>query len=87
MKDVSAYIFIGVVCVLVLIIIFFKKKMELFFRLIVRGVIGSVVIYLSNSLFQFLGVDCFVGFNIITVLTCIFLGFPGVLALFFISLL
>lgn len=85
MKDVSAYISIGVVCVLVLLLGFFKNKMELLFRILIRGVLACVTIYLGNFLFQFFGIDCFVGLNVVTLLTCIFLGFPGVVALFFIS--
>ena len=87
MKEVSAYLSIGVVCVVVLIITFFKDKMEFLLRFFFRGVVGCVTIYLGNYLFQFLGIDCFVGLNIVSLLTCIFLGFPGVLALFLILLL
>ena len=87
MKDVSAYISIGVVCVLVLGILFFKNKKEFVFQMFVRGISGGVLIYFGNYLLPFLGMDVFVGFNAVTLLTCIFLGFPGVVALFFISFL
>lgn len=87
MKDVSAYLSIGIVCLVVLMIVFFKNKMEYLLRLLLRGAVGIALIYGANHLFQFMGIDCFVGLNIVSVLTCIILGIPGVCALFLISFL
>ena len=87
MKDVSAYLSIGVVCLIVFIIMFFKNKIECLLQLLFRGIVGCLFIYFGNYLFQFLGIDCFVGLNMVTILTCIFLGFPGVVALFLILIL
>ena len=68
-------------------ILFFKDKMEYFVRLVLRGAMGLVMIYVVNQIFQFVGIECFVGVNAITLLTCIILGIPGVFALFFIAFL
>ena len=87
MKDISAYISIGIVCFTVLFIMFFKNKRKYIFTFSFRGVVGCILILLGNYVFKSLGIECFVGINFITLLTCIFLGFPGVCALFFISLL
>ena len=86
MKEISAYISIGVVCIIVLSIMFFKNKIQYILYYSLRGMVGGVFIYLGNYLFHFLGIDCFVGLNVISVLTCIILGFPGVCALFFIAI-
>ena len=61
MKDFSAYVSIGVVCLVVLMILFFKDKMEYFVRLVLRGAMGLVMIYVVNQIFQFVGIECFVG--------------------------
>ena len=87
MKDFSAYISIGAVCLVVLCIVFFKNQMEYVVSILIRTAIGITMIYVANQLFQLMGVDCYVGVNPLTVLTCMILGIPGVCALFFISFL
>lgn len=85
MQEISSYIAIGAVCLVVLAIVFFKNKMEYLVRILLRGAVGIAAIYVGNQIFQYMGMDCFIGLNPVTLLTCIILGIPGVCALFLIS--
>lgn len=85
MKDASAYLAVAFVCLLVLSILFFKNKVEFLIRLVLRGVVGSALIYIADQALISMGIGALVGVNPVTVLTSVILGIPGVCALFFIA--
>ena len=59
-----------------------KDEMEKFLDFLLRIVVGMLVIYFVNSLLSRMGFSTIVGINGISVLTCGFLGFPGLVALY-----
>jgi len=83
MKDLSAYMIIAGVCLLILGILFFKNKAEYLIRILLRGVIGTALIYGVNQVLTYIGIETLVGVNPVTVLTSMILGIPGVCALYF----
>lgn len=56
-----------------------KKHIVRFF---VRMIVGLILVYGVNQILLWQKIDVVVGYNIYTVLTSGFLGFPGVVALF-----
>lgn len=70
------------VCAIVLLIVFMKRKLESIMNLLIRTLSGSIMIYVLNQVFQSMGLEIFVGINLISLLTCTILGFPGVLLLY-----
>lgn len=87
MEKISDYIVIAGVCGLVLFILFFRNKIEALLRLLMRGAVGVILIYFVNQVLLSYGINSLVGINPITVLTSVFLGIPGVCALYFIVFL
>ncbi|NLG03856.1 MAG: transcriptional regulator [Clostridia bacterium] len=70
------------VCAIVLCIVFMKKKIEYIINFIIRTLSGGIYIYMLNQIVLLLGLDVSVGINLVSLLTCAILGFPGVLLLF-----
>ena len=58
------------------------KKMEWLLNLLMRGILGTIMIYFVNLGLAMFGISLGVGINGVTVLTSTILGFPGVLALY-----
>lgn len=71
-----------VVCVLVLVIGAFGRKIEWMINFVLRAVMGTIGIYLLNSFLITKQVSVAVGINPMTVLTSGILGFPGVVVLY-----
>ncbi|MDD2972324.1 MAG: pro-sigmaK processing inhibitor BofA family protein [Lachnospiraceae bacterium] len=80
--NLTGFIIIIVVCVLVLFIGVVKKKSELFMNVILRTVLGLISIYFMNEVLDWQQIDVAVGLNPLTALTSGILGFPGVLLLY-----
>ncbi len=70
------------ICLLVLIILFFRNKLTAIIRFVTRGAAGGFLIYGVNSLLIAWGVPLMVGINPLTVLTSAILGIPGVCLLY-----
>ena len=73
---------IGLVCIVVLLIVVFRSKMEFIINIVLRSVLGTIAIYFINGFLGWMGISVMVGINPLTVLTSGILGFPGVLMLF-----
>lgn len=69
-----------IVCIGVMSIVIFLEPIKKIFKILLNGIIGLVLIYLSNLIFVPLGIS--VGINIFTLAISAFLGFPGVVAVF-----
>lgn len=65
------------ICILVLLIMFFRQKAEMILNFIVRSVLGSMGIYVINMLLGQIGIVSLVGINPISVLTVGSLGAGG----------
>ena len=74
-------------CGIILLLMAIKSKSELLLTGIFRGLLGSVAIVLGNYIFQVWELPLQIGMNPVTVLTCIFLGFPGLVLVFALSFL
>ena len=59
-----------------------KAGMEKILDFFVRMIVGTIAIWFINLLLEGIGICGVVGVNGISVLTCGFLGFPGLVALY-----
>lgn len=74
--------FIIFMCLLVLMIVFFRNKLASIIRFLTRGAVGGFLIYGVNNLLLTYGIPLAVGINPLTVLTGAILGIPGVCLLY-----
>ena len=70
------------ICVVILLALAWRRKLEWLINLLLRGVLGTVAIYFINLAAAGQGYPALVGINPATVLTCSMLGFPGLAALY-----
>lgn len=70
------------VCVLILLALAWRRRLEWLLNFLLRGVLGAVAIYFINLAVTAQGYPALVGVNPATVLTCSVLGFPGLAALY-----
>mgnify|MGYP005611311545 CR=1 FL=1 len=77
---------IVIACLSVLLLGNLRTKGNAFLMIIQRGIVGFLAILGFNKLFSMLALPLFVGINFWTLLTCVFLGIPGVCMLFCLSL-
>ena len=70
------------VCVIVLLIGAFGRKIEWIINFILRAVMGTIGIYFVNSFLVARQISVAVGINPMTVLTSGILGFPGLVVLY-----
>lgn len=85
-----AILALGIVCGLVFLIGFLRRKAEIVLNFFVRMVVGLVGVYIVNAILARNGIDIAVGINALSALTLGGLGFGGFLLLYgvmFLSLL
>ncbi len=70
------------ICVMILLALAWRRRLEWLLNLVLRGVLGAVAIYFINLAVVGQGYPALVGINPTTVLTCSVLGFPGLAALY-----
>ena len=70
------------VCVFVLVVGAFGRKIEWLVNFVLRAVMGTVGIYFANAFLLTQNIGISVGINPMTVLTSGILGFPGVIVLY-----
>ena len=78
---------IGLAASLVVLIVILKSKANMAFRFLVQALLGSILIYGMNQFFLTQNLVSIIALNPLTILTCGFLGIPGVLLLFSIQIL
>ncbi|MGN0132588.1 MAG: pro-sigmaK processing inhibitor BofA family protein [Lachnospiraceae bacterium] len=76
-----------VVCILVCLISYMKRKMAVFTGFLIRGGVGTGLIFLANYLLKIGGISLAVGIGPISILTSAILGIPGVFLLYGILLI
>ena len=74
-------------CAFILLLMAIKVRSQLLLDGVFRGLYSCTIILLSNYFFQMKDISLQIGLNPITILTCIILGFPGLVLLFCISFL
>lgn len=82
MENYSGAVIIIGMCVIVVAIVAFRRRAELFINFLMRGVLGTLALYCINMLLAGSGLAVSVGINPITMLTTATLGFPGVILLY-----
>lgn len=82
MERSSAVAAIIFVCVLVLLIGAFGRKIEWIINFVLRAVLGTIGIYFLNNFLMLKNISVTVGINPMTVLTSGILGFPGLVVLY-----
>lgn len=82
MEKTNGMIIILIMCVLVLFIVLFGKKIEWLINFVLRAVMGTIGIYFINYFLISQEISSGIGINPVTVLTSGFLGFPGLLVLY-----
>ena len=82
MESVTGIGIIIGMCVLVLFIVLFRRKMEFVLNFLIRSLFGLVGIFFVNQLMIMEGINLEVGMNLFTLLTSGILGFPGVIMLY-----
>ena len=82
MERSSAVAAIIFVCVLVLLIGAFGRKIEWIINFVLRAVMGTIGIYFLNNYLISRQISVAVGINPMTVLTSGILGFPGLIVLY-----
>lgn len=82
MGKLNGMIIILIVCVLVLFIVAFGKKIEWLINFVLRAVMGTIGIYFINYFLLSQEISTGVGINPVTVLTSGLLGFPGLIVLY-----
>lgn len=75
-----------IICAVVLLFVALKRNSEWLINFILRGIMGTIGIYIVNQILIMQGINCEVGINPCTVLTSAGLGFPGLILLFGIRL-
>lgn len=82
MGKLNGMIIILIVCVLVLFIVAFGKKIEWMINFVLRAVMGTIGIHFINYFLFSQEISTGVGINPVTVLTSGLLGFPGLIVLY-----
>lgn len=81
MQQSGIFIIVGM-CIIVLSIVAFRRKLEFIINFILRGIAGTLAIYWINSFLLQQSISMEVGINPLSVLTSATLGFPGVALLY-----
>ena len=82
MEDGIGMIIIAAACAVALFIGVMRRRMEWLLNVTMRSILGTVAMYFVNSTLASAGISLGIGINLVTVLTCGILGFPGLLALY-----
>lgn len=82
MEKSGAVMAIVFVCILVLLIGAFGRKVEWIINFVLRAVMGTIGIYFLNNFLLVRHISVSVGINPMTVLTSGILGFPGLVAIY-----
>lgn len=79
--SIGIFVIVGT-CLVVILIGIMRKKTEWLLNFMIRAILGTIAIVVFNRVFEGMGYSVFLGVNVVTVLTCGVLGFPGVAALY-----
>ena len=71
-----------IICAVLLLVVAIRRKSEFIINFVLRGILGTITIYLVNQALLWQNLSCLVGINPYTVLTSATLGFPGVILLY-----
>lgn len=78
---------IGLATFFVVLIVILKSRAGMVLRFLVQAVVGGVLLYGMNQFFLTQNLVSTIALNPLTILTCGFLGIPGVFMLFCIQIL
>lgn len=76
----------GLVIIVALFVVIFigaiRRKTECIINFVLRMVVGTILIYFTNRITYYYGLDISVAINPVSILVSGFLGIPGVVALY-----
>ena len=81
MQQSGIFIIVGM-CIIVLSIVAFRRKLEFIINFILRGITGALAIYWINDFLLQQSISMEVGINPFSVFTSACLGIPGVALLY-----
>ena len=85
--EVTGAVIIIAACIIVCLISYMKRKMSILTGILIRAAGGVGMICLGNYILSLCGISLAVGGGPISILTCGFLGIPGVFLLYGILLI
>ena len=80
-KEGMALLFFSLIAIILLLVALIRKS-EMLLNCIMRGIMGTLIIYCINQVLIWENISCQVGINVYSVLASATLGFPGVILLF-----
>lgn len=75
-------IVVVIICAVILLVVALRKKSEWLMNMILRGIMGTIGIYIVNQVLIMQNMPCEVGINPCTVAISSMLGFPGLILLY-----
>lgn len=82
MQQEGIAIVLVIICAIILLVVAVRFRAEFILNLVLRGILGTIAIYLVNQTLLWQNINCLVGINPYTVLTSATLGFPGLILLY-----
>ncbi|MCK5216182.1 MAG: pro-sigmaK processing inhibitor BofA family protein [Methanosarcinales archaeon] len=82
MFELLLYLLLAIIIVIVLF-----KVLKLGSKVIINSIIGIILLFLTNTLFDLFGLELTVDINLLTVIICAIAGIPGVILIIVLAFL
>ncbi|MEA3295275.1 MAG: pro-sigmaK processing inhibitor BofA family protein [Euryarchaeota archaeon] len=80
--ELLIYLLLAIIIVIVLF-----KVFKLGSKVIINSIVGIILLFLSNTLFDLFGLELTIDINLLTVLICAIAGIPGVILIIVLAFL
>jgi inhibitor of the pro-sigma K processing machinery len=82
MFELLIYLLLAIIIVIVLF-----KVFKLGSKVIINSIVGIILLFLSNALFDLFGLELTIDINLLTVIICAIAGIPGVILIIVLAFL
>lgn len=82
MFEFLIYLLLAIIIVIVLL-----KVFKLGSKVIINSIVGIILLFLSNALFDLFGMELVIDINLLTVIICAIAGIPGVILIIVLAFL
>ena len=82
MFEFLIYLLLAIIIVIVLL-----KVFKLGSKVIINSIVGIILLFLSNALFNLFGLELVIDINLLTVIICAIAGIPGVILIIVLAFL
>ena len=82
MFELLIYLLLAIIIVIVLL-----KVFKLSSKLIINSIVGIILLFLTNALFDLFGLELAIDINLLTVIICAIAGIPGVILIIVLAFL